>query len=153
MGTQNIKQELTKSYRGFKLQQQNDLCSHMKETSYIHSKYFNRKFEIHGHNVHLPAGQKNKLRWFVYCCEDTVCNLVYIGSTTDVCKRWASTKKACNDGNSSNTGLYKHFMNGCPGNTGDGKLEHLRWTLVDSMDTTQEKLTTAGHVDCGWTQL
>ena len=55
-------------------------------------------------------------------------------------------KKACNDGNSAVTGLYKHFMNGCPGNTGDGNLEHLRWTLVDSMDATQEKLTTVGHV-------
>ena len=57
-----------------------------------------------------------------------------------MCKRWASTtKKAC---------LYKHFMSGCPGNIGDGKLEHLWWTLVDSMGATEERLTTAGHV-CG----
>ena len=90
--------------------------------------------------------KKNKYKWFVYCCEDMACDLVYIGSTTDVCKRWASTKKACIDGNSSNTGLYKHFMNGCPGDSGDGKLQHLRWTLIDFMETSQEKLTTAGHV-------
>ena len=107
-----------------------DVCSHMEETSYIFSRYFNRKFAIHGHNVHLPAGQKNKLKWFVYCCEDMACDLVYIGSTTDVCKRWAGTKKACLDKNSSNTGLYKHFMNGCPGDRSDGQLQHLRWTLI-----------------------
>ena len=35
-----------------------DVCSDMKETSYIHSKYLKRKFAIHGHNVPLPAGQK-----------------------------------------------------------------------------------------------
>ena len=123
-----------------------DLCSHMEETSYVYSRYFKRKFAIHGHNVHLPAGQKHKFRWFVYCCEDTACNLIYIGSTVDACKRWASTKKACLDRDSTNTGLYKHFMTGCPADTGDGKLQNLRWTLVDFMDTSEEKLTTAGHV-------
>ena len=123
-----------------------NLCSHMEETSYVYSRYFKRKFAIHGHNVHLPAGQKHKFRWFVYSCEDTACNLVYIGSTVDACKRWASTKKACLDRDSTNTGLYKHFMTGCPADTGDGKLKNLRWTLVDFMDTSEEKLTLAGHV-------
>ena len=130
----------------FKTRRKCDVCSHMEETSFVYSKYFNRKFAIHGHNVHLPAGQKNKLRWFVYCCEDTACELVYIGSTVDVCKRWSSTKKACLDKDSSNTGLYKHFMTGCPADNNDGKLQHLKWTLVDFMDTSEEKLTTAGHV-------
>ena len=63
----------------------------------------------------------------------------------DVCKRRASTKKACLDKNSSNTGLYKHFMNGCPGDRSDGQLQHLRWTLIDFMDTTQDKLTPVDH--------
>ena len=65
----------------------------MTETSTVYSQYFKRKFAIHGHNVHLPASQKNKLRWFVYLCEDLACSLQYVGSTTDVCSRWASTKK------------------------------------------------------------
>ena len=122
-----------------------DVCSHMVETSTIYSQYFKRRFAIHGHNVHLPAAHKNKLRWFVYCCEDTHCNLQYVGSTTDVCKRWASTKKACLDCDSVGTGLYKHFKNGCPGGSGGGDLKHLRWTLLDFIDTTQEKLVRVGH--------
>ena len=61
-----------------------DVCSHMAETSTVYSQYFKRKFAIHGHNVHLPASQKTKLRWFVYLCEDLACSLQYVGSTTDV---------------------------------------------------------------------
>ena len=79
----------------------------------------------------------------MYSCEDTACQLIYIGSTTDVCSRWASTKKACLDQNSSNTGMYKHFQSGCPAFNGD--LSHLRWTLVDYVDTSVEKLDIAGH--------
>ena len=104
---------------------------------------FIRKFAIHGHNVHLPASQKNKLRWFVYLCEDLACSLQYVGSTTDVCSRWAGTKKACLDQNNTNTGLYKHFVSGCPSGTGD--LSHLRWTLIDFVDTTVDQLERAGH--------
>ena len=115
----------------------------MTETSTVYSQYFKRKFAIHGHNVHLLASKKNKLRWFVYLCEDLACSLQYVGSTTDVCSRWASTKKACLDQNNSNTGLYKHFVSGCPGGTGD--LSHLRWTLVDFVDTSVEQLERAGH--------
>ena len=116
----------------------------MKETSTIYSVYFQRKFAIHGRNVHLPAAQKNKHKWFVYVCEDTACTLQYVGSTTDACARWAATKKACRDKNKNNTGLYKHFMDGCP--VDDDSLQHLRWTLVDSMDTTTHQLAVAGHV-------
>ena len=121
-----------------------DVCSHMTETSTVYSYYFNRKFAIHGRNVHLPASQRNKHRWFVYLCEDTACHLLYVGSTTDVCARWASTKKACLDQNSNNTGLYKHFQSGCPSFNGD--LAHLRWTLLDHVDTSTEQLDSAGHV-------
>ena len=91
------------------------------------------------------AAQKNKLRWFIYCCEDTVCNLQYIGSAVDVCRRWTSTKKACLDCDSVGTGLYKHFKNGCPAGSGGGELKQLKWTIVDFMDTSQEKLASAGH--------
>ena len=121
-----------------------DVCSHMVETSTIYSPYFKRRFAIHGRNVHLPAAQKNKLRWFIYCLEDTACHLVYIGSTTDVCKRWASTKKACLDGDSVGTGMYKHFKTGCPAGNVGGYLKQLQWTILDHMDTTQDKLTTVG---------
>ena len=61
-----------------------------------------------------------------------------------MCARWASTKKACLDQNSANTGLYKHFQSGCPAFNGD--LTHLRWTLLDHVDTSTEQLDSAGHV-------
>ena len=86
--------------------------------------------------MHLAGLHKNKLRWFVYLCEDVACSLQYVGRTTDVCARWAGTKKACRDQNSNNTGLYKHFQSGCPAGTGD---------LVDIVDTTTDKLERAGH--------
>ena len=123
-----------------------DVCSYMEETSCVYSYYFNKRFAIHGRNIHLPASQKNKHRWFVYLCEDMACQLLYVGSTTDVCGRWANTKKACLDGDSTNTGLYKHFNNGCPAYNGNGDLSHLRWTLIDFVDTTAELLTASGHV-------
>ena len=83
---------------------------------------------------------------FVYACEDAACKLLYVGSTTDVCGRWANTKKACQDGKLSNTGLYKHFMTGCPEFQQTGNLCHLKWTLVDSMLTSAESLQEAEHV-------
>ena len=115
-----------------------------RETSCVKSLHNGRKFAIHGHLVHLPAGQKRKLRWFVYLLEDLECNLQYIGSTTDVCSRWSSTKSACNKKNSVSTGMYKHFMEGCPNDRGLGK-EHIRLTLVDFLDTTEELLRSADH--------
>ena len=66
-----------------------------------------------------------------------------MGSTTDVCARWAQTKKACLDRNNSDTGLYKHFQEGCPGSNRD--LSNLQWTLVDSITTTEEELRGARH--------
>ena len=114
----------------------------MVETSSIYSSYFKKRFAIHGHNVHLPASQRNKIKWFVYSVEY---KLIYVGGTTNICRRWANTKKACLDCDSVNTGLYKHFKNGCPGGNEGGELEQLRWTIIDFMETTNEKLTVAGH--------
>ena len=117
----------------------------MVETSTINSSFFHRKFAIHRLNVHLPASQK-KYRWFVYVCEDISCGLTYVGSTVDVCSRWAQTKKACLDKNSNNTGLYKHFMEVWPAiNNVGGELSHLRWTLVDHIDTSEVKRANAWH--------
>ena len=118
----------------------------MVETSYIHSTYFNRKFAIHGRNVHLPASQRKKHTWFVYVVQDIPCGLTYVGSTVDPCSRWSQTKKACLDKNSNNTGLYKHFQEGCPAGNGGGDLRHLRWTLSDHIVTSEEQLTRAGRV-------
>ena len=40
--------------------------------------------------------------------------------------------------------MYKHFIEGCPNDTGTGK-EHLRITLLDFMDTYERKLSDSGH--------
>ena len=127
----------------FREKQKCEVCSHMKETSTVHSFYFNRNFAIHGRNIHLPASQKNKFQWFVYAVIDEHCQLMYVGSTTDVCARWSQTKKACLDRDNSNTGLYKHFKDGCPGY--NSSLSHLNWILVDSVTTSEEELREAGH--------
>lgn len=129
----------------YRVRQKCDVCSYMIETSYVTSHHFKRKFAIHGRNVHLPASQRNKTRWFVYLVNDTHCQLQYVGSTTDVCSRWSGTKTACQGRNRTNTGLYKHFMEGCPEHITSGNVRHLTWTLVDHYDTSEEKLRAAGH--------
>ena len=93
----------------------------------------------------MPYGQKNKMRWFIYLVHDTSCHLLYVGSTIDVCRRWSSTKTACLGRKVENTGLYKHFMQGCPKHLETGNVKHLTWTLVDHIDTSPEQLQDAGH--------
>ena len=95
--------------------------------------------------MHLPASQKKKYKWFVYVVEDKACSLTYVGSTVDVFSRWAQTKKACLDRNSINTGLYRHFRDGCPAHAPGGTLRHLVWTLVDHIVVSEEQLLAAGH--------
>ena len=58
--------------------------------------------------------------------------------------RWANTKQRCNKRDSDATGLYKHFRNGCPNDTGVDK-QTIRISLIDFMDTTPTKLREAGH--------
>ena len=122
-----------------------DICSYMVETSYVESYYFERKFAIHGRNIHLPASQKKKLTWFVYLVHDTACQLLYVGSTIDACHRWSGTKSACLGRKRDNTGLYKHFMEGCPTHLTNGDVKHLTWTLIDYIETSEELLENAGH--------
>ena len=131
--------------KSFKQKQKCDVCSYMVETSYVTSYHFKRKHAIHGRNIHLPAGQKNKMRWFIYLVHDNHCQLLYVGSTNDVCRRWSGTKSACLGRNKDNTGLYKHFMQGCPKHIETGNVKHLTWTLVDHIDTSTEQLEDAGH--------
>ena len=115
------------------------------ETSFVTSYHFKRRFAIHGRNIHLPASQKKKFQWFVYLVTDTACLLQYVGSTCDVCSRWSGTKTACLGGNKTNTGLYKHFHEGCPTHQNTGDVRHLTWTLLDSMVTSEGKLAEVGH--------
>ena len=131
--------------KSFKQKQKCDVCIYMVETSYVTSYHFKRKHAIHGRNIHLPAGQKNKMRWFIYLVHDNHCQLLYVGSTNDVCRRWSGTKSACLGRNKDNTGLYKHFMQGCPKHIETGNVKHLTWTLVDHIDTSTEQLEDAGH--------
>ena len=114
-----------------------------RETNFVESIQYKKKFAIHGSLVHLQPSQKPKLRWFVYLLEDEACKLQFVGSTTVVCSRGAATK-SCNKANSNSTGMYKYFMDGCPNNTGTDK-PHLRLTLLDYLDTTEQKLNSAGH--------
>ena len=72
--------------------------------------------------------------------------LQYVGSTTDVCHRWSSTKTACLGRKLTNTGLYKHFHEGCPEHLANGDVRHLVWTLVDFIETSEDLLREAGHI-------
>ena len=117
----------------------------MVETSFVTSFYFERRFAIHGRNIHLPASMKKKFTWFVYLATDTSCLLQYVGSTTDACSRFSSTKNACLNRKNTNTGLYKHFAEGCPAALHSGNVRHLTWTLIDFIVTSEEKLADAGH--------
>ena len=40
----------------------------------------------------------------------------------------------------------KHLKNGCPAGNRGGELEHLRWTIIDFMETTTDRLSVAGHL-------
>lgn len=118
----------------------------MEETSFLTSKYRGRTFSIHGRSIHLQTSQKRKFTWFVNICQDTACQLQYIGSTSDACNRWSATKSACISRKKSNTGLYKHFMDGCPTHMETGNVQHLVWTLVDFIETSEERLNEVGHI-------
>ena len=50
----------------------------------------------------------------------------------------------CNKRDSDATGLYKHFRDGCPHDTGQNK-QTIRISLIDFMDTTAGKLIDSGH--------
>ena len=120
------------------------MCAHMEETETINSIYYSTKFRIHGHLRHDYAPE-GKIRWFIYGIKDVPCGKIIIGSTQDPNSRWANYKSSCNKQNSKSTGLSKHFMDGCPFDTGTEKAT-LNYTLVDFYDTTAQKIKEAGHV-------
>ena len=124
-----------------------ELCSHMKETNFVYSHFYKRKFRIHGHLSHdLSLSTIDKRRWYIYQIEDIPCEKQIIGSTTDPYNRWANHKSNCNKGPSKSTGLAKHFTlnEGCPNDPGRGK-GTLNFVLVDFMDVSEEELRQAGH--------
>ena len=106
--------------------------------------YNGRKFAIHGRNVHTKATEPNPLQWFVYLEEDVLCKKQYVGSTFNMSSRWANTKLRCNRRDSDQTGLYKHFRDGCPNDTGVEK-KHIKISLIYFMFTTTEKLINSKH--------
>ena len=94
------------------------------------------KFEEFKRGVEAGTERFNACeRMAKYLLEDRGCKLQYVGSTSDVCSRWANTKSGCNGHKSKMIGLTSHFMEGCPSDTGLGK-DHIRLTPVDFMDTT-----------------
>ena len=110
----------------------------------VKSSHFGTYSKIHGHLSHdwAPRGY---LRWFVYSIEDLPCQKRIVGSTISPPERWRTYKSQCNSEKSKSSGLSKHFMEGCPNDTGRQKF-NLDFTLLDFYDTTVEKLRSAKHV-------
>ena len=121
-----------------------DLCSHMIEKDCVKSSHFGTYSRIHGHLSHDKAPH-GFLRWFIYSIEDILCQKRIVGSTTCPTARWSNYKSQCNSKKCKSTGLSKHFMEGCPNDTGRQK-SHLDFTLLDFYDTTVDKLRIANHV-------
>ena len=118
----------------------------MLERRNVLSSHFNVKHVIAGHNVHLPATQDNKLRWFIYMeeCVHPEGIFQYIGSTTSMTDRWANTKSKINSNKKPGTGLETHYKEGCSQNLGPD-LASVRVTLLEHMDTTHENLLKSKH--------
>ena len=104
-----------------------------------------KHFGIHGRNVHLKATEKQPLQWFVYCLECLPCKVQYCGSTTSIPARWKNHKSTANLKKASSSGISRHFAEGCPHDQDDVKKKQLRITLIDSILTSTQALTAAGH--------
>ena len=130
----------------FKRTNKCDVCDHMEETTSVLSSHFKRKHAIAGHNVHLKATTKVKLRWFVYLqeCVHPEGVFQYVGSTNHITERWANTKSKCNAGNTDGSGMEKHFKSGCSANK-TVNLENVKITILEHFDTTLVKLTNFNH--------
>ena len=117
----------------------------MVQTNFVTSGLYNQKFRIHGHLAH-DISEANKLRWFIYLIEDLPCKKAIIGSTTKPTSRWSTHKSNCNNGPSNATGLSKHFTTkgGCPNDLSRQK-ETLRFTLIDFIDVSPDKLIEVNH--------
>ena len=123
-----------------------DVCKHMLERTQVKSSHFGVKHAIAGHNIHPPATQPDKLRWFVYMeeCVHPEGVFQYIGSTTSMTERWANTKSRINGNKKPGTGLETHYKEGCSQNLGPD-LASVRVTLLEHMDTNHGRLASAEH--------
>ena len=106
---------------------------------------------IASNNVHLPATQTIKLKWFIYLeeCVHPEGVFQYVGSTDSMTHRWANTKSkilSLVDGRSDKAGteFETHFKNGCSEYCGDD-LKHVRVTLLENMTITEDDLETSIH--------
>ena len=127
------------------------MCSHIVEKRDVLSSHFKRKHSIAGRNIHLPASQKLKLRWFVYLEECVHSDKIYqyVGSTNSMTQRWSNTKSVINSLHSNpnilpGTGLEKYFKTGCSEYKGPS-LDHVKISLLEHFDTSEEKLWDSIH--------
>ena len=109
------------------------------------------KHSIAGHNVHLPASQKVKTKWFVYLeqCQHPEGTYQYVGSTDSMTHRWANTKSKCkliaSDSSAKpGTGLEKHISKGCSEYIGP-EMKNVTVSLLEQFNTSDEKLKRANH--------
>ena len=119
----------------------------MQESTTIESYHFMTRHKIHGYLSHDWA-PKNKIRWFIYVIQDIPCRKIYTGSTQSPVVRFSNHRSTCNNAHKQKhggTGLCNHFRSGCPNDDGREK-NILNFTLVDYLDTTEERLAQANHV-------
>ena len=124
----------------------------MTEGRTVFSSHFRIKRYIAGHNVHLPATQKIKTKWFIYLeeCEHPEGTYQYVGSTDSMTHRWANTKSKCksistNPNVKPGTGLERHIKAGCSQFQWP-ELHHIKVSLLEQFNTTESKLQTSSHV-------
>ena len=127
-----------------------NVCKHMEERRNVLSTHFKIPHSIAGHNIHLPATQKLKLKWFIYMEECIHPDGVYqyVGSTNSMTHRWSNTKSKINAINAGKevtpgTGLEKHMRKGCTVSSPD--MKNVRITLLEHFTTSIESLRSAIH--------
>jgi hypothetical protein len=128
-----------------------DVCRRMVESTSVLSSHFGVRHKIAGHNVHLPATQVKKHRWFIYLeeCVHPEGIFQYVGSTDSMTHRWSNTKSkinalARNPQLTAGTGLEKHYQSGCS-QYSDPNLTQIRITLLEHFNTSEENLLAANH--------
>ena len=115
------------------------------------STHFGVSHMIAGNNIHLPATQAMKLKWFIYLeeCIHPEGTYQYVGSTDSMTHRWANTKSkiislAAGSSVKPGTGLETHFKTGCSQYSGADP-NTVRVTLLENMRVSEESLKTSIH--------
>lgn len=63
-----------------------------------------------------------------------------------VLPRMLAADEACMNRNKSNTGIYKYFMDGCPTHMATGNVQHLVWTFIEFIETSDEILNEVDYI-------